>query len=273
MIYSEKYIQKLALKCLLIFFAIVEFTPALADDFAVIATPPRFEIIGKPGTVTRQIIEITNASLTPGKYNIKTNDWTLDANGGTQFTDALSSDSCRPWVSLERLQITVPSNAKYRFRFEVNPPANTTSGECRFAIMITGDEQTAKTADGLTFPFSGRLGVIVYVEIGDVKPQLDVVASEVKIIEGVPKPVIDVRNSGNAHGRLTGFLSGIDATGKKIEFAPSGLPIMAGETRKISLDIQQATDSPLPIIQYPITVHGNLEWDNKTRPFEQEFFL
>ena len=269
----NKYILNPALKWLFLFFAIVELTPVFADEFAVIATPPRFEVTGKPGTVTRQIIEITNASLTPGKYSIKTNDWTLDANGGTQFTDTLSSDSCRQWVSLERLQITVPSNAKYRFRFEVNPPTNTPSLECRFAILIAGDEQTAKMANGLSFPFSGRLGVIVYVEIGDVKPQLDVVASEVKIIDGISKPVITVRNSGNAHGRLTGFLSGTDASGKKMDFAPSGLPIMAGETRQISLDIQQVADNPLPIIQYPITIHGNLEWDDKSTPFEQEFDL
>lgn len=244
---------------------------AHANDFAVIATPPRFEITGKPNTVNRQVIEITNASTTPGKYSIKTADWTLDENGGTQFTEALSPESCRPWVALERLQISVPSGAKYRYRFEVKPPANTPAQECRFAIMISGDEQTAKTADGLSFPFAGRLGIIVYVAVGDVKPNLEVVASEVKTIENVSKPVISIRNTGNAHGRLAGFLSGTDAKGQKLEFSPSSLPILVGETRKISLDIQQAEDKPLPTIHYPITIRGNLEWDGKSTPFEQQF--
>lgn len=242
-----------------------------ANDFAVIATPPRFEITAKPDTVNRQVIEITNASTTPGKYSIKTADWTLDENGGTQFSETLSPESCRPWVALERLQITVPSGAKYRYRFEVKPPANAPAQECRFAIMISGDEQTAKTADGLSFPFAGRLGIIVYVAVGDVKPNLAVVASEVKAVENVLKPVISVRNTGNAHGRLAGFLSGTDAKGQKLEFAPSSLPILVGETRKISLDIQQVEDKPLPTIHFPITIRGNLEWDGKSTPFEQLF--
>lgn len=270
---TDFYLQKLQLTSLIFISLMAGFTDAFADDFAVIATPPRFEITGKPGTVTRQVIEITNASTTLGKYSIKTADWTLDANGGTQFSEALSPNSCRPWVALERLQISVPSGAKYRYRYEVKPPANSPARECRFAIMISGAEQTAKTADGLAFPFSGRLGVIVYVAIGDVKPKLDIVNSEVKMIDGISKPIIAVRNSGNAHGRLTGFLSGTDANGKKLEFSPSGLPIMAGETRKITLDIQQLENSPLPIIKYPITIRGNLEWDNKSIPYEQEFAL
>lgn len=244
---------------------------AVAEDFAVIATPPRFELAGKAGAVTRHVIEITNASATPSKYSIKTADWSLDANGGTVFNDALAPDGCRPWVALERLEISVPSGAKYRYRFEVKPPANTPPRECRFAIMISGAEQTAKTPDGLSFPFSGRLGVIVYVAIGDVKPKLSVVGGEVKTIEGVSKPTIAVQNTGNAHGRLSGFLSGTDAEGKKMEFAPSGLPIMAGETRAISLDIQQLENSPVLTIKYPITIRGKLEWEGQPIAFEQEF--
>jgi hypothetical protein len=251
--------------------ALLNTNNAQADDFAVIATPPRFEITGQPGVVNRQVIEITNASPTPGKYSLKTADWTLDANGGTQFYDALAENSCRPWVALERLEIAVPSGAKYRYRFEVKPPANITATECRFAIMVSGAEQTAKTADGIAFPFSGRLGIIVYVAVGDVKPKLEVISSAVKTIDNVKKPVISVQNSGNAHGRLAGFLSGTDASGKKFEFSPSGLPIMAGETREITLDIQQLENAPIPTIQYPITIRGKLEWNQQSTPFEQAF--
>ncbi|MGB4810872.1 MAG: hypothetical protein WBP13_00110 [Methylophilaceae bacterium] len=247
------------------------FTDAFADEFAVVATPPRFEFKGEPGVATRQVIEITNASTSLAKYSIKTADWVLDANGGALFSDKLATDSCRSWVALEKLQISVPPSAKYRYRFEVKPPANTPARECHFAIMVSGSEQTAKTAGGLVFPFSGRLGVIVYVAIGDVKPKLDIVASEVKMIDGIAKPIISVQNTGTAHGRLAGFLSGTDAAGKKIEFSPSGLPIMVGETRKISLDIQQLESSPVPTVKYPITIRGKLEWGSKNTPFEQEF--
>jgi hypothetical protein len=107
--------------------------------------------------------------------------------------------------------------------------------------------------------------------VGDVKPKLEVISSAVKTIDNVKKPVISVQNSGNAHGRLAGFLSGTDASGKKFEFSPSGLPIMAGETREITLDIQQLENAPIPTIQYPITIRGKLEWNQQSTPFEQAF--
>ena len=57
MMKTDFYLQKLRLTSLIFISLMAGFTDAFADDFAVIATPPRFEITGKPGTVTRQVIE------------------------------------------------------------------------------------------------------------------------------------------------------------------------------------------------------------------------
>ncbi len=57
-----------------------------------------------------------------------------------------------------------------------------------------------------------------------------------------------VRNSGTAHGRLTGFLSGTDAAGNKLEFTPSTLPILPGETRGIPLTLHFEREERVPVV-------------------------
>jgi len=79
-----------------------------------------------------------------------------------------------------------------------------------------------------------------------------------------------VKNTGNAHGRLTGFLSGTDASGKKLDFTPSTLPILVDETRSLPLVVYGDKDEAVKIA-YPVTIRGKLEWSGKSAPFEQTF--
>ena len=55
-------------------------------------------------------------------------------------TMTLRPGSCRPWVAIDRSDLTIPGGGRARFRFEVTPPADAPTGECRFALMIEGDE-------------------------------------------------------------------------------------------------------------------------------------
>lgn len=243
---------------------------AHAQGFAALVSPPRFEIAGKPGEPIREVVEITNAGGQAAKYRLRTTDWTFDAAASVKFEDSLQPGSCRPWVAIERREITVSPGGKYRYRFEVAPPAGTPAGECRFALMIEGDEQNVQTRGGPSFPIAGRLGVIVYVTIGDAEPRLEVAGAKITPVNGVDVPVIMVSNSGNAHGRLMGFLSGTDASGARLEFTPATLPILPGETRAISLVAYKDRDEVVKIA-YPITIRGKLEWNGKSVPFEQTF--
>ena len=111
---------------------------------------------------------------------------------------------------------------------------------------------------------------MVYVTIGSAEPQITVTDTFVAQVNGEQLPVLQIKNSGNAHGRLAGFLSGTDADGKKLEFTPSNLPILPGETRAIALSVSQDEDKPIKI-SYPITVQGYLEWGDKRTRFEQRF--
>jgi hypothetical protein len=199
---------------------------------------------------------------------MRTADWALDAKGTVQLSDVLADGSCRPWVALERREVTVGAGARYRFRFEVTPPAGA-KGECRFALVLQGSADTVQ-AGQLSIPISGQIAVIVYVTMDGAEPRLEVVRTAVGEREGRQVPLLYVRNSGDAHGRLDGFLEGTGANGERIEFRPSGLPILPGETREIALNVATA-DGAQPPATFPVAIRGSLEWSGKSTPFEARF--
>lgn len=248
-------------------------TSALGAEFAVSASPPRFELALKPGERSRQILEITNASAETNTLSIRTADWSLGTDNSVAFHEDLQPGSCRPWVALERRELSVTRERPYRFRFEIQTPADAKPVECRFAIMLEGQEQIGHAAGGLNFPFTARLGVVVYVAVGGAAPELSVVGSGVQSVNGQPVPVLQVRNSGTAHGRLLGFLSGTDASQTALEFAPVSMPILPGETRAIALTATRPGDPDTQVqVRFPVTISGKLEWGNgQTQNIEQRF--
>ncbi|MDE2627234.1 MAG: hypothetical protein KGL99_08805, partial [Burkholderiales bacterium] len=189
------------------------FGGAAQAQFAAAVTPPRFEIAVEPGQVTRQVFEITQAIPGDSTYRVYTTDWSMDATGALTFYETLQPGSCRPWVAIERKEVTVARGARVRFRFEVAPPAGVTPQECRFALMIESKPQDVKTGDIASFPMNGRIGVIVYVSVGGAKAVLEPGALSVGPFDGRPTPLLAVHNRGNATGRLSGILNGTDAAG------------------------------------------------------------
>ena len=256
--------------CLLVMATLA--TTANAQGFALSVSPPRFEVQIKAGERIRQVLEINNASDNPSKIKIKTADWTLAPDGSVIFEEALLPGSCRPWVALERLELVVPAKRPYRFRFEVAAPSDAIAAECRFALLLEGEDQTVN-AGSLALPYNARLGVIVYAAVGNVAPRIEVIGSSVQAINGKPTAVLKITNSGNAHGRLGGFLSGTDAAGVALEFSPTPSPILPGETRSIALMASKPGDSDTTAsVTFPVTVTGKLEWGkNQSMALEQRF--
>jgi hypothetical protein len=244
---------------------------AQAQGFAAYISPPRFELQMESGQTQREIIDIQHVGTQSGHYRVYTNDWAYRPDNTAAFTDALAPDSCRPWVALERRELTIEPGARYRFRVEVSPPPGTPARECRFAIMVEGLDPTKVSQDNLNFPVGGRIAVIVYASIGGAEPRLEVVSTRVASINGQQLPVLEVRNSGNAHGRLDGFLTGKDASGLEFEMAPADNPILPGDTRLIALSPMVEEGKKPPAIQYPLNVKGTLEWGKQQLPLEQRF--
>jgi hypothetical protein len=238
-----------------------------AQGFSALISPPRVETNIKPAQTTRGVLEITQVGPQPGRFKVYTNDWRLEADGGVTFLNDLQPGSCRPWVALERREMTIAGNAKLRFRYEITPPADASISECRFAIMFEGAESGVMSQGGLNVPVSGRIGVIVYAGMPGAQPKLDVVSQRVQ----GKLPTLEVRNSGTAHGRLSGLLSGTDAKGVRLEFSPAGLPILPGETRSVTLSASIPGGTQIVPINYPATIKGSLEWGGQRVPFEHTF--
>lgn len=241
-----------------------------AQGFAAYITPPRFELELSAGQASRQVVEIQHAGSQKGNYRVYTNDWTLRADQSVDFSEALAPDSCRPWVAIERRELTIEPGARYRYRFEIAPPPGTPARECRFALMIEGLDTTRVQGD-LNFPVGGRIGVIVYATVGDAAPQLSIVATRVLTLQGQPTAVVEVRNSGNAHGRLEGFVNGTDARGTRVEMAPADLPILPGETRAVAIQPVAENGKPAPELRFPLSIKGNLEWGKNRLPLDASF--
>lgn len=257
--------------------------PAFADDFALAVSPPRFELSADPGDTVRAVAELSNRSDVATQLSFATAEWELTPDGGVTLSEELRPDSCRPWVAIERRQTTLQARAQLRYRFEVTPPPETPPTECRFAIVVSGAEEQVSPGGDVSFPVRGQIALIVYVAVGDVKPALKIIKADVVQINGVQTPVLMVENTGTAHGRLSAFLNGTDANGKKREFAPSTLPILPGETRMIALNIDdggdaveaqiqpQAGDEEPDLIAYPLKVTGTMNDTINSFSFEGVF--
>lgn len=243
---------------------------ALAQGFAAYISPPRFELQVQPGQRQREVMEIQHVGQQKGNYRIYTNDWTYGSDNSVAFTSELAPDSCRPWVAIERRELTLEPGARYRFRFEITPPPGTQPRECRFAIMVEGLDP-ARVQGPLSFPVSGRIGVIVYAAIGGATPRLEIVGTRVEALQGQPTAVLEVRNSGNAHGRLEGFVDGRDAGGARFEMAPADLPVLPGETRRVPLTPVAEEGKPTPSVRFPLRVQGRLESGQDRLPLDTSF--
>lgn len=248
-------------------------TLSFAGDFSAIVSPTRFEAEVKSGHSYKDIIEITNNSHSTSVYNIKTNDWNFSSGYDLVFHDDLTENSCRPWVVLESSQITLAPGATKRFRFEVQVPENSKPVECKFVILVEGDEPYIAKGN-LSVPVSGRVGVITYLAVDGAKPDLkllDVFAEK----EGDSSKVsLKFKNEGSAHGRLLGFVDIIDAGGNKYSSTPTTMPILSGEERIANLTpIPKNKDDAPPVLLFPLKLEGKLYWNGGELKIDREVKL
>jgi hypothetical protein len=236
------------------------FLPLSVQAFSALVSPPRIVDAAKPGHLYRNVIDVTNVAKESARFMVASADWALDKTDGVVFSEALAPSSCRPWLALEAREIKLAGGERKRLRFEVDIPADTPPGECRFAIMIEGEPQAVQSSIGL--PVSGRIGVIVYLKVGDASANLQM--DNIIVIKTPDKtlPAVRIRNSGNAHGRLEGMLDGVDAKGHRLTFAPGGEPILPGSMRDILLTPIHDPAAPGREIVWPVKLKGHLDWDD-----------
>ncbi len=236
------------------------FLSSFANAFALSTNPPRFEISGEAGKTIRKTIVITNLSNKKEVLKIKTQDWSFSEKGKLSFFDYLGKDSCRPWVKLERLKMSLGSGKARKFRFEIKVPANAPTRECRFAISIEGTKSfNNKIGNKVSLPVNGSVAVIVYLSINNAKSKLKLTKVKTAVVNKKKVPVAFIKNTGNAHGRMSGQLTGVDAKGVKYFLSISTLPILTGQTRGLVLSPRPQNKSIRKFkVKYPIKIKGRL---------------
>jgi fimbrial chaperone protein len=245
--------------------------PSLAAEgagFSALITPPRFELRAQPGEVLRHVLEITNVADAAARLTVQTAEWEFSEDGAVVFANALADDSCRPWTALEARALELGPNARRRYRFEVAVPPDAAERECRFAILFEGEPELVGQ---LALPVTGRLGVIVYVAIGGARAQLALLHGSLASIENRQLPALTVRNTGTAHTRLEGFLTGRDAAGQELVFIPQNSPVLPGQTRTLALYPQAPAGAPSPVIDFPVRLSGRLEWSGARLDIDELF--
>jgi hypothetical protein len=238
--------------------------PTLAVSFEAMVSPPRFELQARPGETVRRIVDIQNAGDRPATFALRTADWDMSADGGlTIHPPELQPNSCRPWVRIERRSLRLPAQGLKRFRFEIHVPGDAPSGECRLALLIEPgeDSRIMAQARNIRFPIEGRIAVIIYVRIGDAKPQLEVRELRLETVNGRLTPVVRLHNNGTAHGRPEGFLEGSDTSGQRLDFSIATTPVLPGQTRVIPIWQTPPEGTGRVDLQPPLKVQGRIEWE------------
>lgn len=242
-----------------------------AYGFAGYLSPPRVEINAKAGDVLREVMIVGNEDAAPATFDVQSADWSLDALGVPTFQiETLAPGSCRDWLKLERRQLNLAARSERRFRFEIHVPPTAQPGLCRFAILVSS-AAPASTVElpNLRLPVQGRLALIAYVMVGDIKPALALVKVSHELFQGKSTPVLVIRNTGMAQGRLEGSLQGVDARGQALEFTVANSVILPGEERTIPLWVNELAGKPLEYSR-PLTLKGSLDWSGGKITFNHE---
>jgi fimbrial chaperone protein len=250
-------------------------SPTFSAGFGAGVSPTKFELRAKPGATLRDALTILNASDEPAQYSLRTADWQLnDQQGVEYFEDELLESSCRPWVKLERQLIKIMGGGQKRYRFEVHVPEDAPVGLCKFAILIEPGE-TAMASVGpngeIKFPVVGRYAVMVYVTIGDAKPDIEFLGLGERQMGTLRLPTLQFRNNGNTYDRAFGQLTATDAAGTRHTLVASTFPVLPGRTEKIQLDLEtDPNQAEIVVFEFPLKLKGRIQIGGQTFKIEEE---
>ncbi len=248
---------------LLVSCLLIDPTAEAGQGFLASISPARLELKSEPGKVVRGALTIENMGREPANYLVRSSEWDYTEAGQSLFSDNLKNQSCRPWLRLERRKISVQPRAKRNFRYEFHVPAGTPAQECRLAVLIEGEDLggVAQAGGGLALPVKGRMAVIIYLSVGNVKPALSFTGP---VASG--GSALRFANSGNATGRVVGLMRGKDAANNDFDVSVSKQPILPGQRRSLALAFSQPGTRKTATPTYPVTVSGDLFWQYGTIP-------
>jgi len=228
--------------------------------FSLGISPVRWEAAGKPGKTLRKVVVLTGGAGAIQKVKVGVGDWTLSEDGAPIFgKSGTMPESAASWIRYHPAELNVYPRQRKIVRLSIRIPDATPSGCYRVALFFEPPQSDEEGRKGATSVFlRGRLALLIYVTVGDARPEGEILDTAWRvIIKGrKPVPALKVHNRGNAHLRMNGIFAARTLSGKKFEGIIPALPILPGQTRWIPLEFQG--EAPPPNSDLDLTLHVDL---------------
>ena len=212
--------------------------------------PIRAELAVQPGETKTQLIQVENPSEQPLRLSIAVADWSIDASGTPLFVKrgSLPEFSMSAWIEVNPTQFEVPPGSIQTVRYTVTVPPGIPAGSYRTVMLVESLPDFDRASLVRVAQLSARIGVIVYNRIGDVEPEVEVVAQEMfddPESPGAQKLRLRFRNPGVMHYRVNGESRIVDATGSVLQqLRVPDTVVLPRSERDIIVELERAVSHP-----------------------------
>ncbi|MBD2438632.1 molecular chaperone [Nostoc sp. FACHB-110] len=244
-----------------------------ANAISLGVSPSRMEvkISRKTGT---QVIRVLNLSSEPVELKAYVQTWKMDENNKLLEVPP-TEDSLDQWVVFSPSQFTIPGRSTQTVRFAIRPKVQPQPGEHRAVIYFQEVPATNQKVSNVRSV--GRIGVVVYAYVGDIKRVGVLNSISVDTKPNNVTALFDISSQGNGYVRLKGQyaiwpaskypganatkpIENLDKPGKKLpeNLLDAGtlplLPVLPNTRRRLQLPITQK----LVPGKYILDVNGEL---------------
>jgi len=180
-------------------------------------SPIRAEHTGKPGESFTEIFQIRNNATHPIRIKVYTENWTMKDDGVPEFIGAVpTSYSCRDWIKVNPQDFRLMPEEVKTVRYTVGIPADIAPAGYHASVSFetVPDAGSPRTSSGVVF--TGKIAAVVYVKVGRVSIEGDVIDMKFGQKAGSPAIVLVLKNPGKTHFRTKGRVEIFDAADKRI---------------------------------------------------------
>jgi P pilus assembly chaperone PapD len=180
-------------------------------------TPIRAEHSGNPGKSITDIFYVRNNASAPIRLRAYCENWRILEDGTPDFIGAeTTSYSCKDWIKVNPQDFRLMPNEIKTVRYTVTIPSNAQGAGYHAAVSFESvpDEKTPRA--GSRMLLSGKIAAAVYVKVGKVPIDGDVVDIKLARKDNSQAMVLVMKNTGKTHFRTKGRIEVFDSEKKKI---------------------------------------------------------
>jgi hypothetical protein len=242
----------------------LEIRPAQAQ---VSISPLTVEVQANRGQANG-VITVGNSSTEAFRARVYAEPFTYDPDAGFKTLESSPTD-LRPYLQFSPAELVVPPGVDRRVRFAVRFPPSLPDGEYRAIIFTQNLQEITSTSGGNKIGITARIGVTIYVRIGDLKPNLSVESTSFNTQQ--KQIQLLVRNTGKASvgPKVDWILKQGDKTIKTGKVDPSW--IMPESSRNLTL-LSFGKDQPA-LAPGTYQLQGKVLWGSGDRPTTLPFTL